>query len=129
MALKYTLNNRSKKLSLGEKIVELRKEKGWSQDELAEKIGSDGRQISKYENNKITPSTEVLIKLARAFNTSLDYLAFDDMPKIPLTFKYNNLITKFEVLDELPEEDKKALLILIDAIIAKNKLKKLASSV
>ena len=70
-----------------------------------------------------------MIKLARAFNTSLDYLAFDDMPKIPLTFKYNNLITKFEVLDELPEEDKKALLILIDAIIAKNKLKKLASSV
>jgi transcriptional regulator with XRE-family HTH domain len=122
------VNNRSTKLSLGKKIAELRKEKGLSQDELGEKIECDGRQISRWENNKITPSIDILEKISRFFNISLDYLVFEEIPKVPLTFKNNSLITKFEALEELPEEDKKALLIIIESVLAKNRLKKIVST-
>ena len=71
-------------MHLGNKIKELRKDKNISQDELAEKINIDGRQISRYENDKMNPSIEVLIKIAEAFNISIDYLLFDDIPKKPL---------------------------------------------
>ena len=128
MELKHTLNNRSTKLSLGTRLSGLRKEKGLSQDELAEKINCNGREISRWENNRITPSIEVLEKIARFFNISLDYLVFEEIPKVPLTFKNHKLITTFEALEELPEEDKKALLILIESVIAKNRLKKIISS-
>ena len=50
-------------MSLGNKIKQLRQEKGWSQDELAFHAGIDGRQISRYENDKVTPSVDVVIKL------------------------------------------------------------------
>jgi transcriptional regulator with XRE-family HTH domain len=122
------LNNRSTKLSLGEKIVELRKEKGWSQDELAEKIEGGGRQISKYENNKTMPSAEVVIKLAEIFNVSVDYLLFDGIPKTPLKYKYQELLYKIKSLENISDEDSKALVTIIDAIITKNKLKKMVET-
>jgi transcriptional regulator with XRE-family HTH domain len=128
LGLKHMVNNRSTKLSLGEKIVELRKEKGWSQDELAEKIEGGGRQISKYENNKTMPSVEVIIKLAEIFNISADYLLFDGIPKIPLKFKYQELLYKIKSLEDITIEDNKALVTIIDAIIARNKLKKIVET-
>jgi transcriptional regulator with XRE-family HTH domain len=128
LCLKQILNNRSTKLSLGTRLAGLRKEKGLSQDELGEKIERDGRQISRWENDKITPTIEILEKIARFFNISLDYLVFEEIPKVQLKFKNHKLITTFEALEELPEEDKKALLILIESVLAKNRLKKIISS-
>ena len=54
-------------MSLGKKIKLLRQEKNWSQDELAFHAQIDGRQISRYENNKVTPSVELVVKLAKDF--------------------------------------------------------------
>lgn len=42
----------------GERLKALRTEAGWSQAELAEKIDSDARQVSRYENNKVAPGLE-----------------------------------------------------------------------
>lgn len=41
---------------LGERIKQLRKEAGWSQGELGERIGTDSQRVSRYENGRITPS-------------------------------------------------------------------------
>ncbi len=113
-------------MNFGQKLKLLRKENGWSQDKLSERISVDGRQISRYENNKITPSAEVIIKIAQAFNVSIDYLLLDNAPKTPIKFSDEKLIEKFKSIDDMSEEDKESLIHIIDAIEAKNKLKTLA---
>lgn len=112
-------------MSLGNKVKQLRQEKGWSQDELAFHAGIDGRQISRYENDKVTPSVDVVIKLARAFNVSVDHLLIDDVPRRPLREPISKLAEKVLHLDNMSEEDEASLLHMLNAIEAKNKLKTL----
>lgn len=112
-------------MSLGNKIKQLRQEKGWSQDELAFHAGIDGRQISRYENNKVTPSVDVVIKLARAFDVSVDHLLIDDVPRRPLNEPISKLAEKVLHLENMSEEDEASILHVLSAIEAKNKLKTL----
>jgi transcriptional regulator with XRE-family HTH domain len=57
-------------MSLGKKLKLLRKEKRWSQDDLADHAGIDGRQISRYENDRVVPSVEVVVKIAKAYDVA-----------------------------------------------------------
>ncbi len=116
-------------MSLGNKIKQLRKEKSWSQDELAFHATIDGRQISRYENDKVTPSVEVIVKLAKAFDVSVDHLLFDDAPKRPLHEPTNKLTEKIMHLENMSEEDEASLLHVLSAIEAKNKLKSLMKDI
>lgn len=65
-------------MSLGEKIFKLRKEKGLSQEALAEQIGTTRQAISKWENNQGFPETEKLLQLSNIFEVSTDFLLKDD---------------------------------------------------
>jgi transcriptional regulator with XRE-family HTH domain len=111
---------------INERIKILRKEKGWSQGELAEKVGGDARQISRYENGHITPSADVLAKLAISFDVSVDYLLFEDAPRRPLKVEDENIIQRLQDLQHLSEEDKASILHILDALIARNKIKSFA---
>ena len=64
----------SKKHKIGDTISQLRKEKGWTQNELAEMLKVSDKAISKWESNKGDPSIEFLPILAQLFDVSLDYL-------------------------------------------------------
>jgi transcriptional regulator with XRE-family HTH domain len=112
-------------MSLGCKIKHLRQDKGWSQDELAFHAHIDGRQVSRYENDKVTPSVEVVIKLARAFDVSVDHLLIDDALKRPLREPMSKLTEKIMHIENMSEEDEASLLHVLNAIEAKNKLKSL----
>lgn len=63
---------------LNERIKELRVAHGLSQVELAEKIGISKQSVSNWENDNIQPSIEMLIKIARTFSVSTDYLLGED---------------------------------------------------
>ena len=65
----------SNELSIGSKIVILRKDKNWSQVELAKEISASREIISRYERNESQPSIEMIIKMANAFGVTIDYLA------------------------------------------------------
>jgi len=116
-------------MSVGEKIKLLRKEMGYSQDELSKKINTDGRQISRYENGKFLPSADVIVKLAQVFNVTIDYLLLDDAPRKPLKFNDEQLIKKLQEIEDMTEDDRNSLIHIIDAIAAKNKFKSLAENV
>lgn len=116
-------------MSLGKKLKLLRQENGWSQDEFAYRAQIDGRQVSRYENDKVVPSVEVVIKIAKAFNVCIDYLLLDDAPRKPLEATHSKLAERILSLQGLSEEDEKSLLHLIDALEAKIKLKALARDV
>lgn len=64
----------NKKHKIGDVISKLRKEKGWTQNELAEKLQVSDKAISKWESNKGDPSIEFLPMLAELFGVTLDYL-------------------------------------------------------
>jgi transcriptional regulator with XRE-family HTH domain len=72
-----------KKIPLHKRIRELRINKSLTQKDLAAELGLDNKMISFYENGKSIPSIDILIKIARIFNVSVDYLLFDDIPKRP----------------------------------------------
>ena len=60
--------------SIGKTIAELRKAKGWTQIELAEKLQVSDKAISKWEKDGGIPSVEFFPLLASLFNVSIDYL-------------------------------------------------------
>ena len=116
-------------MSLGDKLRQLRKERGWSQDEFAFEAKIDGRQVSRYENDRVTPSVEVVVKMAKAFDVSLDYLLIDDAPRSPLGPPRGRLAERVLTAGELSEDDERSLLHVLEAIEAKNRLKALAAEV
>lgn len=108
---------------LGERIRQLRTERGWSQDELAAHVGSDARGISRYENGRITPSLDVLVRIAEVFNTSLDYLAVEGTPRRPLRVEDPGLTENLAQASELGPEERAALLNVLDALLTKTRVK------
>ena len=68
---------------LGERINELRIAHGWNQVQLAEKLNITKQTVSNWENENIQPSIEMLIRIAKLFRVSSDYLlGLDDTPTI-----------------------------------------------
>lgn len=65
-------------MKLGEKIYKLRKEKGLSQEALAELVGTSRQAISKWENDQGYPETEKLLLLSNIFEVSVDFLLKDE---------------------------------------------------
>lgn len=61
-------------MEIGRIITTLRKQKDWSQTELATKSGVSREMIGKYERGEAVPSIEAAKKIANAFDVSLDYL-------------------------------------------------------
>lgn len=64
---------------LADKIINLRKKNGWSQEELAEKLGVTRQSISKYEGAKSIPDLDKILKLSEIFGVTTDYLIKDEL--------------------------------------------------
>ncbi|MDH6430444.1 transcriptional regulator with XRE-family HTH domain [Paenibacillus sp. PastH-3] len=61
-------------MSFSEKLLQLRKEKGYSQEMLAEKLCTTRQAVSKWENGQGFPETEKLLMIGNLFEVSIDYL-------------------------------------------------------
>jgi transcriptional regulator with XRE-family HTH domain len=63
---------------LGQKIQQLRKENGLSQEELASKLTISRQAISKWELGESMPDTENIVQLSKLFGVSTDYLLINE---------------------------------------------------
>lgn len=88
-------------IELGNRLAALRKEKGYSQEDLAEKLGVSRQAVSKWENGEASPDTNNLIALADLYGISLDELVGK---KGPASSKEE--VVEGEVVDEGPSFDK-----------------------
>ena len=61
-------------LQIANRLLQLRKERGLSQEELADQLGISRQAVSKWERAEASPDTDNLICLAKLYNVSLDYL-------------------------------------------------------
>lgn len=62
------------KTTLGQKIGSLRREKEWTQEELAEKLGVSAQAVSKWENDVSCPDIMLLPEISKLFGVTVDAL-------------------------------------------------------
>ncbi|MBF1023573.1 MAG: helix-turn-helix transcriptional regulator, partial [Lachnospiraceae bacterium] len=67
---------------LADKIIELRKKNGLSQEELAEKLNVSRQSISKWEGAQSIPDMNKILKLSDLFSVSTDYLLKDEIEEM-----------------------------------------------
>ena len=60
-------------MNFAEHLMALRKQRGWSQEELGNQIGVTRQTVSKWEMGQITPELEKLVELSRLFGMSIDH--------------------------------------------------------
>ena len=65
---------------LGIRIALLRASRGWSQAELARRIGVSASAVGMYEQGRREPSLDLLVRLAREFGVTTDYLLMGEDP-------------------------------------------------
>ena len=68
---------------LADKIINERKKCGWSQEELAEKLGVSRQSVSKWEGAQAVPDLQKILKMAELFNVTTDYLLKDEIEGEP----------------------------------------------
>ena len=110
-------------MTLGEKIKQLRQEKGYSQTFLEKRSGVNSKLLSKYENGRIIPTAETLRKIAEGLDISADYLIFDNVPKDGrCQLNDLELFERFKEVELMDSENRKMIVNLIDAVIIKTKV-------
>ena len=62
-----------------DKLIDLRKKSGWSQEELAEKLNVSRQAVSKWEGAQSIPDMNRIIQLSELFGVSTDYLLKDNL--------------------------------------------------
>lgn len=66
---------------LADKIIEERKKNGWTQEDLAQKLGVSRQSVSKWESAGAIPDLKKIIQLADLFGVRTDYLLKDEVEK------------------------------------------------
>lgn len=93
-------------IEIADRLVKLRKEKGLSQEELAEKLGLSRQAVSKWERAEASPDTDNLICLAKLYGVSLDELLNTD--EDIETIVKEQVKEKREVTEDCNEENDKS---------------------
>lgn len=103
----------------GERLKELRKDRGLTQKQFSEIMGVSENSISLYERNENTPDDEMKVKMAKFFNVSLDYLL--GVIKNPLPLERTG--TFFVFTDNMPDNAAQEMKTFFNYLQSKYKLK------
>jgi transcriptional regulator with XRE-family HTH domain len=106
-------------LDIGSKITTLRKKFHLSQSELAKRVEVSRTIIGNYERNENTPSVDILLKIAKTFDVSIDYLIGEGS----LSTYDKEVLKRINDIEHLPNEDKQHIFYLIDNLVKAVKLK------
>lgn len=68
------MNKEKLKKKIGQRIIDLRTKKGWSQSDLARAVEKDRQAIEKLENGKVNPTLYSLLEISKALEVSLSEL-------------------------------------------------------
>ena len=85
-------------MNFAEKLIELRKSKGWSQEELGDKLGVTRQTISKWELGSTTPEMEKIAALSELFNITTDELIKGKAPEKTAVFSEDQIPEGTEVV-------------------------------
>ena len=108
--------------STGKRLANFRKQRGYTQVELAEQIGIIQSLISDYERERLRPHAEMIIRFSIALGVSTDELLGVVVPdKKEDTPKSRRILRRLKKIESLPRRDQEALLRTIDAFLVARK--------
>lgn len=105
-------------MSIGAKIQTLRKQKGMSQEQLAETLGVSRQAVSKWEAEQSIPDIDKIIAICDYFGVTTDYILRDaelSQPEPVVQYTYNT--GDFDEVTDNTEKRKKSALLLAIAIM------------
>ncbi len=114
---KYKLPPLNSTERIGERIARLRKERGYTQAELAEKIGINRVLVSDYERNRIRPHYEMIIHLANSLEVTTDELLGIKQSEVKKNKPDLKIQRRMKRIERLPQSHKKAILKSIDMLL------------
>ncbi len=108
-------------MAFSERLGQLRKERGLTQQGLANLADVHLTQIQRYEAGTAQPTLEVMKKLAIALTASTDWLLFEENERGP----DDELKLQFEAVRQFDEEDRKTALEVLEGLILKHQAKRM----
>ncbi len=108
-----------KQITFGKRLLEVRKHKKISQDELAKKTNVHGAVIGRYERDEVKPSIEMAALIANALEVSLDYLVGNTDLLLD-----SSVLERIMDIQKLNDEDKTDALKLLDMFLRDTKARK-----
>lgn len=102
-------------MSIAQRLVSLRKQKGLTQQALADAIGLHITQVKRYEAGSSQPSLEALKKIARTLRVTTDSLIFEAEELEPDA----DLRLQFKAISNMPEEERQIVKQLLEGMIIK----------
>jgi len=110
-------------MSFGKRLLEARKRKSVSQEDIAKDLGTKGPVIGRYERDEMKPSIDVAAKMAELLDVSLDYLV--GKTDVLLDGKVMNRIIEIQKLNA---DEQKTVFSLLDAFLRDTKTRKAYAS-
>jgi transcriptional regulator with XRE-family HTH domain len=111
----------------GARLAALRKRAGFTQEELAEELGTSQRMIAYYESPPALPPSALLPKIAKALGVSTDVLHGVERIKRGVKPRNTRLQRRLEQIDQLAPTEKRQVLQVLDAFIERGKLRRKAA--
>src|SRR5262249_11687362 len=114
-------------LRFGERLAQLRKAKGFTQQELGAEVGLSRRMVAYYERPSDHPPTTHLVAIARALQHSTDELLGATTAKHPSWRERDGgLERRLQQIEQLDSAEKRQIIQIIDAFIERGQLKRKA---
>lgn len=106
------------------RLADIRKERGLTQQQMADKVGVHVSQYKRYEASGSQPTIEVFQRIVLALNVSADALLFEPGERGP---KDERLLLQFEAVNKLDKKERDAIQTLIDGVLLMHDAKRYAS--
>ena len=108
-------------MSIRDGLIDIRRERNLTQQEMADAIGVHVNQIRRYEAGATQPSLDALKRIAISMNVTIDSLVFGEGERDPT----DDLRLQFEAVSRMPDEEKKIVKALLEGMIVKYQTKQM----
>ena len=102
---------------ISDKIVTLRKQRKWTQEQLAEKLNIKQPQLNRWETGKSVPTIDGLKKISKIFNIAIDTLVFNENDLKTMNPQDKALISQLKDFEKLNDQEKQIIINLINTFI------------
>ena len=106
------------KMNFSQRVVALRKQRGFTQQTLSDAIAIHVQQVKRYEAGSSLPTADALKRLAVVLHVTSDFLLFGPDGREP----EDDMKLRFEALADMSEEDRNVVKAVLDAMIIKSQV-------
>ncbi len=103
---------------LGKRLARIRKERGFTQVQLAGQIGIIQSLVSDYETDRLKLSAEMAVRFALALGVTTDELLYSSVKKTPGKAPNRKVLRRLEQIESLPRRKQEALIMTIDQFLS-----------